>query len=134
MEETAELVTGFDRHLMTVVFVVATVFLQVFVPNHRYVDFLKWLTLSLLAYVAVLFAVHVPWAKWRCGQSCQASRSMPMRQQSSSASSAPRSAPICSSGRNRGDAKTRRRRATGGDERAAGKELGRIGWDTWSGT
>jgi Mn2+/Fe2+ NRAMP family transporter len=35
--------------------------LQIFVPYQRYVFFLKWLTLSLLAYVAVLFVVHVPW-------------------------------------------------------------------------
>jgi Mn2+/Fe2+ NRAMP family transporter len=63
MGETAELVTGFDRHGMTVLFVVVTVLLQVFVPYSRYVFFLKWLTLSLLAYAAVLFTVHVPWGE-----------------------------------------------------------------------
>jgi|SRR5665213_401353 len=63
MGETAELVTGFNRHLMTALFVVVTVLLQVFVPYHRYVRFLKWLTLSLLAYAAVLFTVHVPWGE-----------------------------------------------------------------------
>ena len=61
MGEVAELVTGFDRHLMTVVFVLGTLLLQVLVPYHRYVKFLKWLTLSLLAYAAVLFTVHIPW-------------------------------------------------------------------------
>ena len=61
MGEVAELVTGFDRHLMTVFFVVGTLLLQVFLPYHRYVFFLKWLTLSLLAYAGVLFTVHVPW-------------------------------------------------------------------------
>jgi Mn2+/Fe2+ NRAMP family transporter len=61
MGETAELVTGFDRHIMTVLFVLGTLLLQIFVPYHRYVFFLKWLTLSLLAYAAVLFTVHVPW-------------------------------------------------------------------------
>jgi NRAMP (natural resistance-associated macrophage protein)-like metal ion transporter len=61
MGEVGELVTGVDRHLMTVVFVLGTLLLQVFVPYHRYVKFLKWLTLSLLAYAAVLFTVHVPW-------------------------------------------------------------------------
>jgi Mn2+/Fe2+ NRAMP family transporter len=61
MGEVAELITGMDRHLMTAVFVFLTVGLQVFVPYHRYVSFLKWLTLSLLAYAAVLFTVHVPW-------------------------------------------------------------------------
>ncbi|MGD0635115.1 MAG: divalent metal cation transporter [Beijerinckiaceae bacterium] len=63
MGEVAELVSGFDRHLMTAFFVVVTLGLQVFVPYHRYVWFLKWLTLSLLAYAAVLFTVHVPWGE-----------------------------------------------------------------------
>ena len=61
MGEVAELVTGVDRHVMTTLFVFGTVLLQVFVPYHRYVSFLKWLTLSLLAYAAVLFVVNVPW-------------------------------------------------------------------------
>ncbi len=63
MGETAELVTGLNRHLMTALFVLVTVLLQVFVPYHRYVKYLKWLTLSLLAYAAVLFTVHVPWGE-----------------------------------------------------------------------
>jgi Mn2+/Fe2+ NRAMP family transporter len=63
MGEVAELVTGFNRHLMTTFFVVATLLLQVFIPYHHYVRFLKWLTLCLLAYVAVLFTVHVPWGQ-----------------------------------------------------------------------
>jgi Mn2+/Fe2+ NRAMP family transporter len=63
MGEVAELVTGFDRHLMTLFFVLATLLLQIFVPYHRYVFFLKWLTLSLLAYAAVLFTVRVPWGQ-----------------------------------------------------------------------
>jgi Mn2+/Fe2+ NRAMP family transporter len=61
--EVTELVTGFNRHLMTVIFVLATLLLQMFVPYHRYVRFLKWLTLSLLAYAGVLFTVHVPWGQ-----------------------------------------------------------------------
>jgi Mn2+/Fe2+ NRAMP family transporter len=46
-----------------VIFVAGTLLLQIFVPYHRYVSFLKWLTLSLLAYAAVLFTVHVPWGE-----------------------------------------------------------------------
>ena len=38
MGEVAELVTGFNRHLMTAFFVVVTLLLQVFVPYHRYVS------------------------------------------------------------------------------------------------
>src|SRR5579864_7039374 len=63
MGEVAELVSGLDRHLMTAFFVILTLLLQILVPYHRYVFFLRWLTLSLLAYVAVLFTVHVPWAE-----------------------------------------------------------------------
>src|SRR3984957_17017148 len=63
MGEVAELVSGADRHLMTGIFVAVTLLLQIFVPYHRYVSFLKWLTLSLLAYAAVLFTVHVPWGE-----------------------------------------------------------------------
>jgi Mn2+/Fe2+ NRAMP family transporter len=37
--------------------------LQVFVPYSRYVNLLKWLTLSLLAYVAAAFTLHVPWGE-----------------------------------------------------------------------
>jgi Mn2+/Fe2+ NRAMP family transporter len=63
MGEVAELVTGFNRHLMTVTFMLGTLLLQIFIPYHRYVFFLKWLTLSLLAYAGVLFTVHVPWGE-----------------------------------------------------------------------
>ncbi len=63
MGEVSELVTGLDRHLMTALFVIGCLALQVLVPYHRYVVLLKWLTLSLLAYAAVLFIVHVPWGR-----------------------------------------------------------------------
>jgi NRAMP (natural resistance-associated macrophage protein)-like metal ion transporter len=35
--------------------------LQIFLPYRKYVRYLKWLTLGLLAYVATVFAIHVPW-------------------------------------------------------------------------
>ncbi len=63
MGEVSELVTGWDRHLMTLLLAVASLLMQVFIPYHRYVAYLKWLTVSLLAYAAVLFTVHVPWAE-----------------------------------------------------------------------
>jgi NRAMP (natural resistance-associated macrophage protein)-like metal ion transporter len=63
MGEVAELLTGFDRHLMTAAFVVGTLALQVFVPYHRYVYVLRWLTFSLTAYILVLLTVHVPWGE-----------------------------------------------------------------------
>ena len=61
MGETAQLITGLDRHAMTAVFVAVTLALQILVPYDRYVFFLKWLSVSLLAYAGVLASVHVPW-------------------------------------------------------------------------
>ncbi|MDM0019993.1 Nramp family divalent metal transporter [Variovorax saccharolyticus] len=43
-------------------FGIASLLLQVFLPYERYVRVLKWLTLSLFAYVGVVFAVDVDWA------------------------------------------------------------------------
>jgi Mn2+/Fe2+ NRAMP family transporter len=37
--------------------------LQVFIPYRRYVRVLKWLTLSLFAYVGTIFASQVPWGE-----------------------------------------------------------------------
>jgi NRAMP (natural resistance-associated macrophage protein)-like metal ion transporter len=63
MGEVSELVTGWDRHVMTIILALATLFMQVFIPYHRYVAYLKWLTISLIAYAGVLFTVHVPWSE-----------------------------------------------------------------------
>jgi NRAMP (natural resistance-associated macrophage protein)-like metal ion transporter len=47
--------------LYTVGFSVLCILLEVFLSYPRYAAILKWLTLSLFAYVAVVFTVHVPW-------------------------------------------------------------------------
>jgi NRAMP (natural resistance-associated macrophage protein)-like metal ion transporter len=63
MGEALQLVVGGGEHGHAVVFGVASLLLQVFIPYHKYVRVLKWLTLSLLAYVAVAFSVHIDWAE-----------------------------------------------------------------------
>ena len=63
MGDVLALMVGGNRHLLTVALAAASLLTQVFVPYHSYVKFLKWLTLSLLSYAAVLFTVHVPWAQ-----------------------------------------------------------------------
>jgi NRAMP (natural resistance-associated macrophage protein)-like metal ion transporter len=42
-------------------FAIVTVLLEVFMRYSRYASVLRWLALSLLAYVATVFAVDVPW-------------------------------------------------------------------------
>lgn len=61
MGDATQLVIGGNRHVYTCALAVVSLLLQVLVPYHRYVRFLKWLTLVLFAYVGVAFAVHVPW-------------------------------------------------------------------------
>ena len=61
MGDVFALMVGGNRHLLTVALAATSLLAQVFVPYHSYVKFLKWLTLSLLSYAAVLFTVHVPW-------------------------------------------------------------------------
>ncbi len=61
MGDVVALMIGGNRHLLTVALAMVSLLMQVFIPYHSYVKFLKWLTLSLLSYAAVLFTVHVPW-------------------------------------------------------------------------
>jgi Mn2+/Fe2+ NRAMP family transporter len=63
MGEAGALLLPGQQHLLTIGFAVLTLGLLIFVPYHRYVWFLKWLTLSLFAYVAVALIVKVPWAE-----------------------------------------------------------------------
>ena len=62
MGEVAQLVTGVNWHIMTCIFVIFTLAMQILIPYRHYVFFLKWLSLSLLAYGAVLFTVNIPWS------------------------------------------------------------------------
>ncbi|MEO9131358.1 MAG: divalent metal cation transporter [Sphingomonas sp.] len=61
MGAAAELVLGWGNHAFTVAFALGSLLLQMFVPYRRYSNILKWLTLVLLAYVALVLMVHVDW-------------------------------------------------------------------------
>jgi Mn2+/Fe2+ NRAMP family transporter len=63
MGAAAELVTGWPHRLFTIGFALLSLGLQLFVPYHIYVSYLKWLTLSLFAYVGVILLIDVPWAE-----------------------------------------------------------------------
>jgi NRAMP (natural resistance-associated macrophage protein)-like metal ion transporter len=61
MGAALKLLIGGSAHWYAVAFGLASLLLQVFVPFPRYAPILKVLTLALLAYVATVFVVHVPW-------------------------------------------------------------------------
>ena len=59
--EAFKLLVGGSAQLYAVAFGLLSLLLQVFIPYRRYVRILKWLTLALLAYVATVFVIHIPW-------------------------------------------------------------------------
>ncbi|MGA8147871.1 MAG: Nramp family divalent metal transporter [Gallionellaceae bacterium] len=61
MGAALKLLVGGSAHWYAIAFGIVSVMLQVFVPFPRYVPILKALTLALLAYVATVFVVKVPW-------------------------------------------------------------------------
>ncbi len=61
MAEALRLVFGGSAQVYAVTFGLLCLVLQVFLPYQSYVRWLKWLTLALLSYVAVLFTLHVDW-------------------------------------------------------------------------
>lgn len=61
MGEALRLLLGGSAHLYSVGFGLLCLGLQVFLRYADYVRYLKWLTLTLLSYVAVIFTVHVEW-------------------------------------------------------------------------
>lgn len=61
MAEALRLLVGGSAHVYAVSFGLLCLVLQVFLPYKTYVGGLKWLTLALLSYVAVLFTVQLDW-------------------------------------------------------------------------
>ncbi|MBV9752657.1 MAG: divalent metal cation transporter, partial [Hyphomicrobiales bacterium] len=61
MAAAVNLLVGGPTLLYVAAFAVISVLLEVFVRYSRYVSVLKWLTLSLFAYVGTAFVVDVPW-------------------------------------------------------------------------
>src|SRR5438552_7380056 len=61
MGEALRLLLGGSAHLYSVLFGVICLVLQVYLRYLTYVRILKWLTLALLSYVAVVFMINVDW-------------------------------------------------------------------------
>ena len=62
MGESLSLVIGGLNHEHALIFASTSTLLQVFVPYRRYAPVLKFLTLTLFAYVATAFTVNIPWS------------------------------------------------------------------------
>jgi len=63
MGEALSLVIGGLNHEHALIFAATSTLLQVFVPYRRYAPVLKFLTLTLFAYVATAFTVKIPWSE-----------------------------------------------------------------------
>jgi NRAMP (natural resistance-associated macrophage protein)-like metal ion transporter len=62
MGEALSLVIGGLNHEHALIFAATSTLLQVFVPYRRYAPVLKFLTLTLFAYVATALTVNIPWS------------------------------------------------------------------------
>jgi Mn2+/Fe2+ NRAMP family transporter len=62
MGAALKLLIGGPALLYAAVFAIVSLLAQMFIPFSRYSPILKLLTLSLFAYVATVFVIHVPWA------------------------------------------------------------------------
>jgi NRAMP (natural resistance-associated macrophage protein)-like metal ion transporter len=61
MGDALRLLLGGSAHLYSVCFGLLCLVLQVYLRYETYVRYLKWLTLALLSYVAVIFTINVHW-------------------------------------------------------------------------
>ena len=62
MGASLQLLIGGDAWIYTLMFGIVCVVLEVRLSYPRYASILKWTTLSLFTYVAVVMVAHVPWA------------------------------------------------------------------------
>jgi NRAMP (natural resistance-associated macrophage protein)-like metal ion transporter len=63
MSSALGLIFPVDQWIGVVIFALLLAATEIVIPYHRYARVLRWLTLSLLAYVAVLFVAKVDWAQ-----------------------------------------------------------------------
>jgi NRAMP (natural resistance-associated macrophage protein)-like metal ion transporter len=63
MAAATSLLLPIPQVVLVVVFAVGITVLEIVIPYHRYSKFLRWLCLSLLAYLAVLFIVDIAWSE-----------------------------------------------------------------------
>lgn len=61
MAASLEMISGIDYALGAIFFAVVIILLEVFVKYHLYVKVLKWLTLSVFAYIIAGFMTHPDW-------------------------------------------------------------------------
>src|SRR6476659_1329845 len=67
MADASKLLIGGHSIVYVLLFGVTSVVAQIFLDYNRYVSVLKWLTLSLFAYVAALAFAHVSWGEALAG-------------------------------------------------------------------
>lgn len=61
MAAATRLLVPIPQALLVVIFAVGMAALEIFVPYHRYAKVLRWLCVSLVSYLAVLFIVDIAW-------------------------------------------------------------------------
>lgn len=63
MSAALQLLVPIPQFIGVILFAAVIVVAEVFIPYHSYARILRWLTISLLAYIGVMFVAHVDWAQ-----------------------------------------------------------------------
>lgn len=61
MAAATQLLLPMSFSALVIVFTIVSLILQIFIDYDRYANYLKWLTFSLFAYIAVAFAIQIDW-------------------------------------------------------------------------
>jgi NRAMP (natural resistance-associated macrophage protein)-like metal ion transporter len=61
MGASLEMVTGINVYLSAIIFAIISILFEVFIGYHVYAKFLKWLAVSVLAYVVAGIIIHPDW-------------------------------------------------------------------------
>lgn len=62
MAKSLQMLVGINFYVATIFFAVVIIMLEIFVGYHTYVKILKWLAVSVLAYIATAFMIDINWS------------------------------------------------------------------------
>ena len=63
MAASVRMITGLNFYVAAILFTVIIIILEVFVSYHKYAKILRWLVLSLLAYLITVIIIHPDWSE-----------------------------------------------------------------------
>lgn len=63
MAESVQMITGIPFSIAAIVLSVSMLFLQIYMPYKRYINLLKWCTITLFSYMVAVFSINMEWGR-----------------------------------------------------------------------